>query len=496
MAFNNALPSPPEWDLLLSAAQKNRPDLIRSIVVDGGVDPSHANGVGQSALHVAALWGHTESVECLLQVGANVTARNSLSGATPLHMVLSSHKGTFANKLQVVDLLLQHDNGIHNLSTMTDQYGRLPIDYLTTSMTTTTENDNSSSSGASSAEQEAYIAAITEKLKPVDPPLFTAIGNVDVPKVRELLLLTTTGGVDDDDTTFRQEKEEDATTIMVNITFRNATPVGKTVQLLVATAEEALTQATAAAAQSSSEDSSDSTSTIYNEKMQQLVEILNLILKAGGKPNLPESITSSSSTIPGESIDPPLVQVLQALVEAYREQQNQQDETNTATATATAAATSRSIAALKEAAVALHKAGAVLTTSQVAAFLHASARGSAGGLPMAQFLLQKPKSDDDDGDDDDDDDDDNVGGLNLDVNATNRQGMTPLQFAARSGRADIVQYLLTLTPTINVYHQDNVGQTALDAARKNNKEQVVHILEKYIQTHPVGDGDGERTNPS
>jgi ankyrin repeat protein len=48
----------PEWDLLLSAAQKNRPDLIRELCGVGGVDPSHANAVGQSALHIAALWGH------------------------------------------------------------------------------------------------------------------------------------------------------------------------------------------------------------------------------------------------------------------------------------------------------------------------------------------------------------------------------------------------------------------------------------------------------
>jgi ankyrin repeat protein len=48
----------PEWDVLLSASQKNRPDLIREYVTHRGMDPSHANAVGQSALHIAALWGH------------------------------------------------------------------------------------------------------------------------------------------------------------------------------------------------------------------------------------------------------------------------------------------------------------------------------------------------------------------------------------------------------------------------------------------------------
>jgi hypothetical protein len=52
------LPAPPEWDLLLSAAQKNAGDRIRKMVKEDGVNPSHANGVGQSALHIAALWGN------------------------------------------------------------------------------------------------------------------------------------------------------------------------------------------------------------------------------------------------------------------------------------------------------------------------------------------------------------------------------------------------------------------------------------------------------
>jgi hypothetical protein len=50
--------APPEWDLLLSAAQKNQPDRIRDMINKENVDASHANAVGQSALHIAALWGH------------------------------------------------------------------------------------------------------------------------------------------------------------------------------------------------------------------------------------------------------------------------------------------------------------------------------------------------------------------------------------------------------------------------------------------------------
>jgi ankyrin repeat protein len=49
--------SQPEWDMILSAAQKNSPERIREMVLNG-VDPSHSNGVGQTALHIAALWGN------------------------------------------------------------------------------------------------------------------------------------------------------------------------------------------------------------------------------------------------------------------------------------------------------------------------------------------------------------------------------------------------------------------------------------------------------
>jgi ankyrin repeat protein len=53
-----AAPSPPEWDLILSYAQKNWPDKIVDLLTNRGVDPDHSNAVGQTALHIASLWGH------------------------------------------------------------------------------------------------------------------------------------------------------------------------------------------------------------------------------------------------------------------------------------------------------------------------------------------------------------------------------------------------------------------------------------------------------
>jgi ankyrin repeat protein len=42
----------------LSAAQKNWANRIREMIVMDGVNPSHSNAVGQTALHIAALWGN------------------------------------------------------------------------------------------------------------------------------------------------------------------------------------------------------------------------------------------------------------------------------------------------------------------------------------------------------------------------------------------------------------------------------------------------------
>ena len=68
--------APPEWDLLLSAAAKNDLPRIRDMIEKEGVPVSHGNGIGQTALHVAVLWGHVDIVRYLImQAGAKVALR-------------------------------------------------------------------------------------------------------------------------------------------------------------------------------------------------------------------------------------------------------------------------------------------------------------------------------------------------------------------------------------------------------------------------------------
>ena len=55
--------SPPEWDLLLSATAKNDLPSVRDHIEKQGVPVNHGNGIGQTSLHVAVLWGHLEVVQ-------------------------------------------------------------------------------------------------------------------------------------------------------------------------------------------------------------------------------------------------------------------------------------------------------------------------------------------------------------------------------------------------------------------------------------------------
>jgi len=64
--------------------------------------------------------------------------------------------------------------------------------------------------------------------------------------------------------------------------------------------------------------------------------------------------------------------------------------------------------------------------------------------------------------------------LLIDIDAKGRQGMTALHFAARSGKVDIVRYLLSKGADRGCV--DGRGKTALDAATVNGKEEIVGLL--------------------
>ena len=63
----------------------------------------------------------------------------------------------------------------------------------------------------------------------------------------------------------------------------------------------------------------------------------------------------------------------------------------------------------------------------------------------------------------------------VDPNMRGRQGMTSLIFASRTGKVDIVKYLLE-NDSLDLSSTDNVGKKAIDYATANDKEEIVALL--------------------
>lgn len=95
--------------MLLSASQKNNAVEVQRLI-DEGIPPSHSNVVGQTSLHISALWGTVEAMEVLIAAGADVNARNQIAGMTPLHCAIrgtfQSFRETHQRRLECVRLLL------------------------------------------------------------------------------------------------------------------------------------------------------------------------------------------------------------------------------------------------------------------------------------------------------------------------------------------------------------------------------------------------------
>ena len=83
--------------LLRTALKDNLCDCEAKLAM--GADPNSANKMGQTALHVAAIWESMSVGAKLIEVGANINARNDLSGATPLHMAAQRGRLEFAKML-------------------------------------------------------------------------------------------------------------------------------------------------------------------------------------------------------------------------------------------------------------------------------------------------------------------------------------------------------------------------------------------------------------
>ena len=73
-------------DMLLGMAKDNQAAAIQMLITEQGLSANYGNQIGQTPLHVAAIWNSTDAAKVLIDHGANINAQNDMNAATPLHM--------------------------------------------------------------------------------------------------------------------------------------------------------------------------------------------------------------------------------------------------------------------------------------------------------------------------------------------------------------------------------------------------------------------------
>jgi len=78
------------------------------------VDVDYAGGVGQTALHIAAMWGNLNAVNALIAAGADLNPQNWIernylgyTGGTPLHVAANSTKAPLAKRCRCAERLIE-----------------------------------------------------------------------------------------------------------------------------------------------------------------------------------------------------------------------------------------------------------------------------------------------------------------------------------------------------------------------------------------------------
>merc|ERR1712166_759255 len=110
------------YDQILTLARDNDAKSIRELCRIG-CPATFCNKVGQTALHIAGIWGSVEAVKALLECGANPNAQNELRGSTPFHAAAMG-KGPVEKRAECVRLMVA-SKGDPKLG---DFAGDLPVD--------------------------------------------------------------------------------------------------------------------------------------------------------------------------------------------------------------------------------------------------------------------------------------------------------------------------------------------------------------------------------
>ena len=149
--------------------------MIRQLVEEEGISPNHANGIQQSALHIASWWARSDCIEYLLSKGASHQGKNTVTGATPLHCVLQSAAMSSPdetvrrhNKLVSLQLLLQA-----GADPQAQDFGkRTPLDYLD-------KND---------ADRDQIMSLFQQFVQPI-PEIFQALAHHNWKEMKNIILI-------------------------------------------------------------------------------------------------------------------------------------------------------------------------------------------------------------------------------------------------------------------------------------------------------------------
>ena len=85
---------------LMSASKDDDVATVTRLLAQG-LSPDLANGIGQTSLHVAAIWGNVAVARVLLDAGASINVANQF-GATPLHFAAQN------KRVEMAKLLLEY----------------------------------------------------------------------------------------------------------------------------------------------------------------------------------------------------------------------------------------------------------------------------------------------------------------------------------------------------------------------------------------------------
>jgi Ankyrin repeats (many copies) len=122
-----------------------------------------------------------DAVRTLVELGANVNAQNSMTGATPLHMVAQSQKASPADRLEVIDILISGGAAVDKA----DNYGQLPIQVVQVGTTESSPPDAVASPVLHDDDTHVTLQTFMARLQPERPALFAAIAQRDLAFVQD-----------------------------------------------------------------------------------------------------------------------------------------------------------------------------------------------------------------------------------------------------------------------------------------------------------------------